>query len=453
MPYRFLFKNKYFVWMLLGLVIQQASVGLSNYYLAQAATALTAGQNARMALAIFFALLLFPYVPGVLSLIELKKWYLSLRKNLVSDAAAKLFAKASLWSDQKARHERTALLVSESQIVLNDACHFCYETCSTVLNYSVNLVAMYYILHPSVAMAFLLGMGLAGLVSKIGQNEIARLAVQMEHQKSQVSSSLYGFWDNVVLGNTPHRDLWNRSFDVSISGLNQSTMRHERSSKGMSLLLMSISALPMLSVLAYRLFIAEASQTEMMVAAAMLPRMLQMINSSHVMFSLVTEFTSLESRLGAIFARLFAAEGGELGTRITFDKIDVEGGEDIAGGQKNIGEFLRGLAQQKSGYLTLRGANGSGKSSLLLLMKEYFADRAVLLPSQSSLLLAGDYPAEFSSGELQLARLQDLLKHRGNICLLDEWDANLDPINRRRCEEIVAQASKDQLIIDIRHSK
>ena len=103
-----------------------------------------------------------------------------------------------------------------------------------------------------------------------------------------------------------------------------------------------------------------------------------------------------------------------------------------------------------SGYLQIQGPNGAGKSSVLQYLKKNLGDQAFYLPAQHDLFFPGIEAG--STGERTIAILKQALKDfPQKILLLDEWSANLSQQNIDKLEAILQVASKDRLIIEVRH--
>jgi ABC-type transport system involved in cytochrome bd biosynthesis fused ATPase/permease subunit len=105
----------------------------------------------------------------------------------------------------------------------------------------------------------------------------------------------------------------------------------------------------------------------------------------------------------------------------------------------------------KKGRLTLRGENGSGKSTALMLVKNALANRAFLLPTYSQLSFTSE-TNKYSTGESLHNRLIEILERVDvDVLLLDEWDANLDSDNQERLSALIDQLSLKKCVIEVRH--
>ena len=103
------------------------------------------------------------------------------------------------------------------------------------------------------------------------------------------------------------------------------------------------------------------------------------------------------------------------------------------------------------GRYTIKGENGSGKSSLLLLIKLLKGREAFYLPAKHELSFQLSKDG-FSTGQLVRKTLHELLeKLDTEIVLLDEWDANLDTVNQQQLSQLIDQLSQKKCVIEVRH--
>jgi energy-coupling factor transporter ATP-binding protein EcfA2 len=130
---------------------------------------------------------------------------------------------------------------------------------------------------------------------------------------------------------------------------------------------------------------------------------------------------------------------------------------------------------KRRGRVLVRGANGTGKSTLLAALKAEIKNRAYYWPTTDRLAFRfaieanldqsqafddddddlhsrKSTPAGFSSGERQLRSLQEIVRYTdAAIYLLDEWDANLDPSNRAMADALVEQLAQRARVVEISH--
>ncbi|MFZ4098995.1 MAG: hypothetical protein ACOYKZ_01535 [Chlamydiia bacterium] len=105
----------------------------------------------------------------------------------------------------------------------------------------------------------------------------------------------------------------------------------------------------------------------------------------------------------------------------------------------------------RTGRYTLRGANGSGKTSLLLLLKQQLGDQAFFLPAKHNLMFQS-HSSEGSTGQLLRRSLQEIQDNiRVPLVLLDEWDANLDAQTAQQVSGEIDTLAQACCVIESRH--
>lgn len=121
---------------------------------------------------------------------------------------------------------------------------------------------------------------------------------------------------------------------------------------------------------------------------------------------------------------------------------------------EDIEAAIRGFTP---GRITIRGANGYGKSTLLALIKECLGDRAHLLPANPVLYFPQLDDKEASSGQAVSRALDliegDYLDDTVTTVLLDEWNANLDECMRAEHDRKLGELAQRKCVIEVLHNK
>jgi ABC-type transport system involved in cytochrome c biogenesis ATPase subunit len=153
--------------------------------------------------------------------------------------------------------------------------------------------------------------------------------------------------------------------------------------------------------------------------------------------------------------------------RVTFGKLYLKQGET----RIECASFDDAIAialMQPTGRINIRGENGSGKSSLLLALRQRLKGKAFYWPTVDRLSFsytkfeandsdddAGEEPPlhkGFSSGQKQITALEEIVnKTHAKIYLLDEWDANLDANNRAKAQSLIDRLALRARVIEISH--
>ena len=140
----------------------------------------------------------------------------------------------------------------------------------------------------------------------------------------------------------------------------------------------------------------------------------------------------------------------DLENQIKYHKIRIE---LIAAGECKEIDFSRFREQlfisghMKGRYL-ITGENGSGKSSLLKLVKSSIKDSILIAPGVGFI-----EDVNGSTGEQQMQQINFAVAQNIKLLLLDEWDANLDKANVQIINEIIQDYAERILILEVRHSR
>ena len=103
------------------------------------------------------------------------------------------------------------------------------------------------------------------------------------------------------------------------------------------------------------------------------------------------------------------------------------------------------------GRFTIRGENGAGKSTALLMIKKELANKAFFLPTHNHLSFVAE-TNKYSTGESLKNRLIEILDEvEADVLLLDEWDANLDSDNKEKLSKLIDELAAKKCVIEVRH--
>ncbi|MGZ5528868.1 MAG: ATP-binding cassette domain-containing protein, partial [Limisphaerales bacterium] len=308
----------------------------------------------------------------------------------------------------------------------------------------------------------------------------------LENQKmtNRVTSQGYTAWDNIFTGNRYNLRLWFADFKLRLRDCLRAEIKSIAWREGLS---SGGGIIGLLIVFATMAFIAarDANNTELLIALAVtVPRQIEMasdvLHFSHGWNDIFAHWT----RWGGVVANMRPHADPDFDRRIKFDQIILREGKKLQH-CSTVAEALQILLASPTGRINLRGGNGAGKSSLLGSLKSKIKGHAYYWPTgdrlsfafaKGALLAEAGYGEEtieeeevedevengaldssaakpgFSSGERMLEALQEIVDHTDDaIYLFDEWDANLDPVNRAKADLLVDQLAKRARVIEISH--
>lgn len=292
---------------------------------------------------------------------------------------------------------------------------------------------------------------IAWLSRNVGEESIDGQTAAVREARLHLANSGLEAWDNLVLGNRSNSLRWGDQYQQNTKTY---FAEFSRGRFGAQLQQLLFSLQWMLQ--------SSLSASTAMYATCFPERGPLLSSSQHAsmvnlasLLSVAVQFTPLSRQYKDLKAKRARSdehlrqiyESGSLAERIQGQKINVQSPQGEFDGDACLQDFERLAAP---GLHTVRGANGAGKTLMLLEAKKYFSDRALYVPAAHNL----NFPIERGSSGQNVERLFDRLDQHEvmpEILLLDEWDANLDDNVRDRLSDLIKGWAKDHAVVQIVH--
>jgi hypothetical protein len=307
------------------------------------------------------------------------------------------------------------------------------------------------------------------------QKPIARTYLENQRMNNRVTAQGYTAWDNVFSGNRYNLRLWLAGFKNRLREALSAQIRAIVAREGMSAM-SGIVSLAIVFATITMVAVQNTGNTVLLIAlATTLPRQIEMTYELHLLASGWNDFIAIWTRFGGVAANMLPQPESSFDDRIKFDRLVLREGKE-ANIVSSVNDALRIVEAQPTGRINIRGANGTGKSSLLASLKTEMRRRAYYLPTSDRLAfkfaggvvpvdVEGDDDDEmvlvaesmdqklgFSSGERQLKSLEEIVNATdAQIYLLDEWDANLDAANKAKADALVDALATRARVVEISH--
>jgi ABC-type bacteriocin/lantibiotic exporter with double-glycine peptidase domain len=231
----------------------------------------------------------------------------------------------------------------------------------------------------------------------------------------------------------------------------------------MAIFVSLITALPTLFVAGYFMFKNFHDPVRLSAFVVILPLLFNILSYTYQTLALVFRWRMHKSKLTAIYKTIQPSKDAPFTMikKVKWPKISVIPnliqGQTIAPPESISLPYPiqshEELVRQASlaGRLTIRGENGCGKSTALLLIKDALAGKAFFLPTHNQLSFVAE-TNKYSTGESLKNRLLEILeKVEAEVLLLDEWDANLDPENKESLSVLIDELASKKCVIEVRH--
>lgn len=388
--------------------------------------------------------------------------------------------RTGLLGDSQVREGTEPFLTNETFRVCFDLIYDLQFYLRLFFNIAFNAVVLGVAIDGNLPLAYVVAFAVLLTLQWFLRRPLANAYLINQRMTNRMMARTYNFWDNVFSGNRYNRRLWFADFRERLGGAMQAQVRAILAREGWSAASGFIALIVVLAATAW-VAVHEADDTALLVAlAATLPRQIEMTLDMHQLTAGMTDLLAIWTRIGGICEHLRPAATGNVIDRVQFGRVSLRhAGQEHA--FSDLGGVLRALSRIDAGRVAIRGANGTGKSALLLALKSGLRGQAYYLPTHDRLnfrfntgIVQGEpesatdeeapEPEEidaeeqaqeklgYSSGERQLKVLDEIVARTdARIYLLDEWDANLDAANRAIASRMVDKLAERALVVEISH--
>lgn len=348
-------------------------------------------------------------------------------------------------------NKRKTFFHNETWNVVNESYDFILDFILTLLNICFNIgviglaIEKDFIL--SYIVAFIIAFGLCIISKK--RAELLSFDFQNSHVKMN-SVLLYG-WDTIMTDNSYNRFLWKSALNEEINNTVGFGIHRLRYVSYISCLTMILSAVPIFFVL-IKNFVYSNSIASVAILVVTLPRQVNTIQYLNVLISSIMSWNGVHAKIKGLENASQVPENLSFDSKyISFSKISLEQ-KGIKHKFSSFEEIISWEKLKEPGRITIRGGNGTGKSSLLVGLKTYFRHNAYYYSPNMQMYFPESFKTSMSVGETVLSDIEDILKNvQTNILLLDEWDANLDLINIKKISDLLEKTAQTKCILEVRH--
>ncbi len=434
------------------LFVQQIIVASSTFWLVYTAKAIAREQPFAFSLGAYLVSLLIPYLPAAGIAVLLVKW----KQEAIYKFTWNFFEgnkkNVLLWSEKQLKEKILHVLNSEGKYVIEQTVDYWYQLVSSTLNVLFNIIVISILIDYRFILAYGLSLGACLVLVKMQSNKQARLFKAAQDSSIETGEAILTSWDNVLIGNKYNFDIWKERFKKKISLSIASHIFATTFREITSIVIAVATFLPSLSVAAWFAYHNRNTLVNLSGLLVTLPRLFLILSYTYGLLFLIIQWPSYRSRIRGVLDILqteTSMDSAGYEQRINWLQIEKQSGRSDVGLCNSVDEFCNHL--HTPGRITLRGGNGSGKSSLLLLIKEKFGDKAFYLPCANTLCFADDKSA-VSSGERAKAQLIEIAGNVGApLILLDEWDANLDHHRLSQLSELIDNLATAACVVEVRH--
>ena len=366
-----------------------------------------------------------------------------------------LYSHPYLKTSRKFCGQKQAYFQNQLWQTLSETCTFLDDAVSTLLNVVFNVIVMSFTLSHGFLAAYFFSAFMTAAGAFLFRKQIRNRSRDTQERQSAIQSALFSGWDTMLMGNAYNWREWKRSFETRMKGGENSEKGYYSLRSFVSFVLMVAGMLPVVLVAA-RMLLCDEYGGIMLATAVSLPRHVSNIQYMNFLVEDFTAFAGLTAKLRNIRASADAVKNPETYQgKINWQKISFTK-ENTAYSFSSINEcisfFRTWLEHEEKGRIVMKGENGSGKTTVMMLLKEHFREKAYLYPNHTNLFFKNASAGEYSTGEKVRADLSELIDSRNetgaSLYLFDEWNANLDPLSQKKTDVFIEQISRQSLVLE-----
>lgn len=351
----------------------------------------------------------------------------------------------------KSQKEFAGIVSATGQDTVSDCVDFVYGTASLVFSSSLSVLLISTFIFRDFVVSYLVSAALCwGVVWYLGtwQTQKAEIA---EEGYNRFVSALPGAWTANSLGEAAIMKRFTKIFDRRWMVYRGLALRAMVAFQSFAMLQAACIWVPTSVLVLYRIRFMDLEQ--IIALGIVLPRLTETLLDVSNLVSNIGDYLGLRGRTDWLKKALattpvdLRAQVDEGSLRLLrragdgWNELDIASIADLVGEGGPAGRYI------------LRGPNGSGKTSLLLHLKSLHMDSALYLPALSRLF--PELGQERSTGQTksqEISLVLQMVEGGDRVLLLDEWDANLDRLNRERISAQIDEIARRNVVIEVTHS-
>lgn len=435
-------------WIALFLVIiHQCFVAGSTIFLTDVIERFQSGREYALYLYLYLAAMAIPYLPGCLSFVFLQRWINESHLSFTDSILSKMAGSIGKYRSEVLRERVTAVLSRNSFSVLKDYITFVHDLASFSLNSALSMAVIAFLLPARLLGGYAISLVLCFLIVAGLRKLIAATSSKYENDYLTYSGMLDKGWENNTIGNRYNEAIWREQKELTGKAFYSTSSRLQVYKQIGNILLAAASLLPTIFLIVTIVHDRTASAQVIAAVIVSLTRIFLIINSLSALVYKVLDFSSMRARLNVLF------DTGEMMSE-ELDEVPGKVGNVMINGMPagSTERIVKMLSSAGPGRFEITGANGSGKSTVLLKLKEIYGDECFLLPAHHADLMWKSNGAMLSTGQRISVYLDEIFGIKGlKYIFLDEWDANLDGVNTKTIDASLDQLAKTRTIVEVRH--
>ena len=454
-----LLTNRWAIGCCIVMTLQQLIEASSTFWLVLLTERITMGEPYFHYLLLYLSSLLLPYIPNCIALILKTNWKQDAQRSFINSFVASNRNSIGEWSNKGLKQEKLSILTSEGPNTLNLFIDYAWDLYTYVLSVLFNILALAVVVEPLFLASYGVSVVCVVTVMKLKRRGQRQLTQKALIARVDLCQSLLAAWDNVLLGNFYNFNIWHDKTSQRLRRCLQRNVDLERFDQILAISVALITSVPSLCIVVYFMLKNHGDVVKLTSFVVILPLLFMILSYTYQTLSLGFRWAMHKSKLTTIYMAIQSTTEPPIvhEKKIKWPKIiatystraDEHVSRMYAVPIASHEELL--THAQRPGRLTIRGENGCGKSTALMLVKNTLGNRAFFLPTHNQLSFMSE-TNKYSTGESLKNRLMEILERVDtDVLLLDEWDANLDSENQERLSQLIDHISQKKCVIEVRH--
>ncbi len=400
------------------------------------------------------------YIPLCIAFILKITWKQKAQRSFIKTFISSNKNNIGEWNNKTLKEQKLSMLTSEGPAAIHAFIDYVWDLYTYILSVFLNVAALSIILEPLFSLTYAISFICVIIVMKLKRKKQQEMTKKALGARVELCQSLLTSWDNILLGNEYNFKLWEEKSEERIDTCMKSNVALERFDQMLAIVVSLITSIPSLLVVVYYVAMHRHNPVELTSFIVVLPLLFMNLSYTYQTLSLAFRWPMHIGKLRAIYSKIEGTSGtnGRMEAKIKWPKITLSEHKNVPRESfemplEKVTASLEALLEKTSSScrLTLRGENGSGKSTALMLIKDKLNKQAFFLPTQNQLTFLTD-TNNYSTGESLKNLLSEILEHvSADVLLLDEWDANLDQENQEKVSLMIDTLAASKCVVEVRH--
>lgn len=421
------------------------------------------------AMAAFAGSVFLPFAVGLLRRHVSEAWQIHLYEGVIDDYARSGRHSLSDWFDDERRDRDVPFMASEAHQIVAHTVEWFQSLVGQLMLLVFHVIVMSFLFSVSFSaaygMAFFLGLAMSRWFEVRGR----RMGNEDQNAQAALSMRLLGSWDNIVLGNVYNRKNWEQRIKQELESLGAVRKKILSLESLQATAVFMVVVVPVAAQLVRHFGMRPGAVFDPLTMASLLvtiPFVGFALGRFPVLFAAIHErrriwenVAKIDESVGRPRTGMWALQKGALqdpgaesddGPQVEWQSLAFLS-QGTLERLRNLESLSRLTGQFRPGRHVVLGPAGSGKTTLMLMLKAHHPCQSYYFPGQNTLVFDSETESLFDPVQKLIACLQRMRENsEGGILLLDDWDVYLDAWSAEQVSRVIDDISQVRCVIETR---